>query len=425
VAVSEPDVERRAGLGHVVDVRMGYPVVADGVPKRLETGGLIALLLESGLADIVEVRPRVAEAPPPPGSTTALMIGAEVWSAETQVTAADGVLSVVTVLCDAEQACEEHRGRGPIAAPWEATAAILGGIVFALGRNPPPEAAADGWSASLSSDPYAVLIAGRAAAQFYGASPPVSDEALGDRTRDPLTRAVFLDPGIGPAWWLLGRRALDSDPTAASQAFVRASLGRPQSPAFLADDAFALARRERWDEAFALYETLGEVLPGDPRFVVPHARAALASGSLGRATQLLDGLPEMQRGSAEELELRVDLGEGTAEPKQQDIILAKWQAVAKADPEPVRRRIRLAVQSNRYEDALALVEALAQRSPGGEADALLVALGTATGKFGIAADAAERLGQPELSAELRARTSAPPSRSDEGLPPRPARAGRS
>ena len=415
VAAPEPG----AGLGRLADVTLSFATIDPSVPRAIELAGLVTLLLEAGLADLVEVRVHVGSVPGPPGASGALVAEMERWTATPAITAAGDEITVTLTVCDVNARCQDHSGRGPRAAPWEMTAALLRRAAFTLGRAPPPELAPDGWGATLSSDPYAVLLAGRAAAVFYGVLP--APTALGDRKRDPVVRATFLDPSMGPSWWVLARRALGlGDTAAASAAFARASLARPQSPAFLGDEAHALGLRGRWREALTVHETLAELVPGDPRFAIPHARTAAMAGAEQRAAELLDGLPTAQRGTAEELAIRVDLQAETTPPAARDALLSQWQRVAAMDPEPVRRRVRLAVQTQRYDHAMGLANVLRERGEPTEADALLVALGAATGSYRQAAEAAARLGLHDLEVQLAQRESGTvPSEIE--APPRPRR----
>ena len=63
---------------------------------------------------------------------------------------------------------------------------------------------------------------------------------IGDEKRDPIARAVYIDPAMPLAWWMVGRfRAARGEWGLAREAFTRAAIDRPQSVAFRADEASA------------------------------------------------------------------------------------------------------------------------------------------------------------------------------------------
>ena len=404
IAAPSPTLQeevRPAALGRVADVALHFPVIESPFSRSTEMAGLVALLLEGGLADLPEVRPSIGGAARPLAGSRAILTKAEQWTGTIGVSVQEGVLRVRLSLCGPDAPCAETAADGPVTAPWEPTAVLLQRAAFTLGRSPPPGLVPTGWAETVSGDPYALLVAGRAAASFYGALPPTAEEDIGDRKRDPLARAVFLDPGISPVWWLIGRRALAGDrPVDASQALARAAVGRPEGLAFLAEEAFVLSVRGRHEEAVTVYEELAEVLPGDLRFVIPHAAAALGSGQATRAAALLDALPPRVQGSPAELAIRVELGVGRGTSSDHDKVLARWQAAAPEDPEPVRRRVRIAVETGRYSDALALTPELRLRGAAEEADALDPALTAAL-------DASATAELPPLDAPARPRRHGP------------------
>src|SRR4029450_6933088 len=81
-------------------------------------------------------------------------------------------------------------------------------------------------------------LAGRAAAVLYGKLPAPTEEEIGDRRKDAIARAVYVDPHDAPAaWGLIRREAARGQFDKAQEAFPRALEARPSSVALYADQA--------------------------------------------------------------------------------------------------------------------------------------------------------------------------------------------
>ena len=108
----------------------------------------------------------------------------------------------------------------------------------------------NGWDAPISRDPYAILLAGRSAATWYGLIPGVPEETVGDKRRDVITRAVLVDPQLGFSQWINARRSLlRGFPQLARGAFARASLAQPHRVLYRADEAAAIRALRLEEEA--------------------------------------------------------------------------------------------------------------------------------------------------------------------------------
>lgn len=398
-APSPPRIGTAAAAPHreVIVVRLAPPVLAGAFREEAEAAGMVTVLLERGLSDLDGVAPEIVGAPVSPGLSAALAPG-EPWTGAIRVTGTREALAVGLELCDPVGSCVEQRAEATAAAPEEATAELLGWAALQVARPPAPETAA-AWGQPVSADPYASLVTGRAAASWYGLLPPVAEARKGDVLRDPFARAVYIDPSVAVAWWVLGRRsAAEDDPGAARSAFTRASLLEPHAPVFRADEAVALGRLDRWDAAEAAWAAL--TASGDLRFLLAHVDAALRAGRVDRARELLARIPAVYDDAPRVVELRVAVADPTSE---QDALLAHWQEVATGDPEPVRRRIARRVAAGRLEEAYGLTDELARRGAEAEAWGLAMSLGVGLERWADAAAAARRLGRADVAARIEAR----------------------
>ncbi len=395
-------------------VDLSVASAAPGLSRAAETAGLLTALLEQGLGELEGVVPRVAGVPLPPGLAAPLPTEPEAWRASPAVRGEGAELVVSLELCPPQGACATWEGRGPVEAPWMPAADVLAAASLALGRAAALDVAEDR-KAPLSADPYAVLVAGRGAAVWYGLLPAPPEAAIGDRKRDPIARAVFLDPAIPHAWWLLGRRqAAAGDLGAARLSFARAVVVRPRSAVFAAGEAAAFAGLGKTEAAWVAWQGLDA---GDARWLLPRAQAALDSGHPAESKAMLAELPAGWSRTPPVLAVRVALAEALDPGGDHDMLLSRWQAADPAATEPVRKRVVLAVAQGRLEDALVHARELAARGRSEDGQRLAVALAAALGRWGEAAAAADALGEADLAAVLRSRAGAP-------LPlPRPGPAG--
>jgi tetratricopeptide (TPR) repeat protein len=387
----------------VIEVRISTAAVWPGVKQPDELAGLFTALIETGLADLVDVAPYVEATGPSPGLEQRLLTDVEIWTGKLGIVAEGEELRYGLLLCDPTGACENLEAIGSREVPSAPAAGLLAQATTVLGREPIADAAAR-WGERQSSDTYALLMVGRSAAIFYGLRPPVAESIRWDERRDPVARASYIDPSMPIAWWIQGRLQLDVGAARlARESFTRASLTRPASVLFKADEATALAAQERWDDAWRAWEEVNARTADDPRFAVPRAKAALESGRVKEALGVLDRLPKVYQDERAVAELRVAIAEATGGSSNYDELLARWQAAAPNDPEPVRRRIAIRVDDGRLQEALELAGELERRGEPEEATRLGMALAIGLGDHETAALRADRLGRQDVAGRIRAR----------------------
>jgi hypothetical protein len=227
---------------------------------------------------------------------------------------------------------------------------------------------------------------------------------VGERRDDPIDRAVYVDPKSAPAAWVLSRRDAALGRTERAQVpIVRARLARPSSVALQADDAALTMAAGRTASGRASWLLLAEAFPNDLRFRLPLARAHLASRLTDEASAVLDALPEWTRDDRAVIELRVAIADAAPDATASDVLLARWQAAAPDDPEPVRRRIALRVRERRYDAALELVDMLVLRGAADEARRLEIGLAIGVGDLARAEAAALTAGLPDVARRIAGR----------------------
>ncbi len=389
------------------EVEIAPAVARDDMPRALELRGLVTGLVELGLTDLPGVLPRVAEAPPSPGLAHPLPLRSERWTLRLQVDQRDEVVMIDATACAPTGRCAELQGQGPGAEA--ATARLLHALARQLDRS--PVGAADlRWQAPLSKDPYAILLSGRAAAAFYGLRPAAAPGDEDDPRKDPIARAVLVDPGVPLSTWVQARdRARRGvDPGAALE---RAMASRPEATALLADAAAAADAARRPARAREAWEQVAERAPRDPRYALPLTRARLAHKDPAAAAAALDALPADVQDLREVIELRVGVADALGPPGADDALLGRWQEAAPDDPVPVRRRVADRAHAGDLAGAFALLDALEARGERELAGRWRVALSLDLAGPAAALAAAEALGDPAVLDRVRARA--------EGGPPPP------
>lgn len=386
-------------------VRLARAVVSGGAEWKHERAGLVTALFEAGFADLPGVVAVVDESPPSPGISQWLGSDDGFWTASVEYQGKGEQGTLVLSSCPPDGAlCVEKSAAGPRSQLHLQIAELLTHAGELLERRASPEVIA-GWSRPVSKDDYAVLVAGRAAAVWYGLLPAPPRDKEGDRRRDPVARAVFLDPKIGLAQWIAGRRLYArGDNAAAIAAFQRASEARPHSVLWRADEAAALLRGGSSELAWTGLAELNRRAPSDLRFAPLRAKAALARGRNTEALAILTAVPRDLTASRTWLELRVQLADvlGMA-ASDYDELLERWQGAAPDLQEPVRRRIHLRVRDGRFEEALDLTAELASRGAQDEALKLHLGLSVALSQLDGAAQDAQVMGLDETAARIIAR----------------------
>ncbi len=377
-----------------LEVALKVPAAEGSHRYRIEAAAHVSWLLELGLMELRGVVParqldgvrRVA-----PGLVDALPAGAP-WTLALDVAAEEVELTAVATLCDPAGLCTVHDVEGRREAPWSVADLLLAQLAARLGR--PLLVPGGALGGVETSDPYAALLTGRAAAVWFGMLPPTAEADIGDVRRDPVARAVYLDPAQPSAWAVAAR--VRQDPAAAAEAAGFAAAARPQSVALRADHAALLERAGSAARALALWRAVDVDAPGDPRFVVSRARALIAAGEVDRAAAGLAEVPATMWDTAPVVRVRVAVA--AARGALDDALLVTWAQADPSDPEPVRRRVAVAVREVRVDDALALTADLAQRGAAEEARRLVVALAAELGRYAEAATAADALGSGALAA---------------------------
>ncbi len=416
----EPVPDSSAPLPPVLtEVRLPLLEVTEAFRWDDEFRGLATMAVELGLSDLPGVSVVVPGHAAPPSVLTALPVSRRLVDARFVARPIGGGgpgatrLEMELELCVAAQGCASTTATGTREAPWEAFGALLEGAAGTLGVTAPPEVV-DEWRRPGSTDTYAELLTGRAAATFYGILPPPADPT--DLRSNPVLRAVHLDPEQPLALWTLARWEVGStaDGGKAAETLARAALARPTSPVFDADLGTVLLAAGKPDQAVAAWEHAREHGADDPRFLEPTARALLAADRAADARAVLDASPAEFRWEPRVAELRVAVAEAVEGTAGLDPLLAHWQETDPDAVAPVRRRLDLRVQNGRFEEALGLVPALRARIPGPQTDALEVALLVAVGRVRDAANRAP----PGISERLAARADreADPGAPVAGLP---------
>lgn len=371
---------------------------------EIETIGVYTLLLEAGLMELHGVTAIIAGKPVSPGLTHPLGMGElQQWTGKLTFGPDPDVLDVEFELCDPTgKTCKSTSATGTRENPELAVAKLLQFSSEVLQREPAPGAVAQ-WTQPVSKDPYAVLICGRSASAWYGLYPMEPGDE-GTSAKDPVLKAVLIDPSMALAQWLLGRRyALASNWEKAMPHLAAAREGRPLAPVLLADEAMAMNAERRSFAAADAWDALLDAVPGDPRFLLARVDTDLIAGRLDQAKGQLDQLAEHFPADSGVASARVALADKRGEEKGMDELLAHWQETDKTAVEPVRRRIQLRIRQTNYRDAWDMLPELRNRGADPLADSYEIPLGVALGEWKEAAAAAQRAGQPEVAQRILAR----------------------
>jgi hypothetical protein len=368
-----------------------------------EVAGITIALYETGLADLAGVVPHYDLHGPPPGIDRWLTGESKHWRAKFSFAYDRDTLQIVLRLCPATGPCKGASASGPRETPEGAITELL---VWTAGQidAPVPAGMVEAWSKPLSKDRYAVLVLGRAAAQWYGIVDPVDPEERGNPNRDPLSRVVLIDPSMSMAHYILARRALDtSRHSVASTAFERARKATPNRFVFEVADAAASSAGGQWADARKLWDDIDARWPDDSRFVVPRLETYLAMDMAREAQSLIDELPDRFDKDPEIARLRVGVADKLGPGPDYEQLVQAWEDAAEYDPEPVRRHIALRLRDGRLEEAFELIAKLEARGASTEAKQMTIALGAGIGRFEDAAKQAAAAGSDGLAERLRLR----------------------
>ncbi|MFN0062735.1 MAG: hypothetical protein ACKVPX_09480 [Myxococcaceae bacterium] len=386
----------------LTSLRLSPDLREDAGSRALDYTGLVLALLESGLSEVRHLLPKIEAAPPTPGLSAWSFDEPLAWRAQVQADEAEGILSARVRLCSPSGTCDDREVSAPVLAFAPALAPLYQAMAKQMGHTPLANAETT-WRQPLSEDAYALLVTGRAAASFYGLLPAVDAASVGDKQRDPIARAVFLDPELEIAQWIFGRRALAQGLVDdARQAFTRAALGGGDRVLFRADEAAALASLGGQDAPRA-WENARRLVPDDIRFLPGHAMALIQVGTWEAALALLDAMPARYQQNAAVLPLRVRIAENGVGRESYEALLEEWERVATSHPEPLRRHIRLLVREQRLAEALAHTDRLAAVGQPQEAAQLAMALAVGVRDWPLALAKADEAALQRASVDIRAR----------------------
>ncbi len=389
------------------------PVVGER-PAALakELVGLHTALLELGLGDLPEVVPFVTGAPPPPSLAETAALAEQRWIVEVRAEEGPERVRVHVRACavsPAEPSCHELGVESPRGRHAEASAQVLEQLAQLWDRGVAPETA-QRWRVPVSRDRYAQLLCGRAAATVYGLMPAPAPGLRMDRRRDPMARALVVDPSMALCQALSARALLEEGRIVLARAgYRRAQELLPDRVLLRADLAAARAAEGDKRDALGVRDALQMVDPAGPlakerRFTLLRARALVRTGQWAQAMAELDRVPQWAQALAV-VDLQVQIHDAGGPVPDPDGVLERWQQAAPAVPEPVHRRVMLRVRAGKYDEALTLLPELALRAAGAGSDEdvrpLGWALSLAAGKTDEAARLAETAGRSELARRIR------------------------
>lgn len=368
-----------------------------------EVAGIVVALYETGLTDLAGVVPHYDRRAAPPGIDRWLTAEAKHWTAKFSFAYDRDTLQIVLRLCPASGPCKGASASGPRESPEGAITELL---VWSAGQidAPVPAGMVEAWSKPLSSDRYAVLVLGRAAASWYGIIDPVDPGERGKPDKDPLARVVLIDPSLSMAHYMLGRRALDiSHAGIAAHSFERALESTPDRFVFAVAHAAAVAASDQGTEARKLWDEIDARWPDDSRFVIARLESYLGNDMAAEAQALMAELPDRFDHDPKITRLKVGIADRLGPGADYEKLIADWEAAAEYDPEPVRRHIALRLRDGRFEEAFELLAMLEARGAATEAKQMMIALGAGIGRFDEAAKQAALVGSDDLAQRLRLR----------------------
>lgn len=370
-----------------------------------EVAGLVLALYETGLADLTPVVPHYYNHSAPPGIDRWLAGSASHWRARFTFAYDRDAVQIVLRICPSNGPCKGAAASGPREAPEGAITELL---VWSAGQfgAPVPAGMVETWSRPLSADRYAVLVLGRACAIWYGLESAVEAQERGVPSKDPMTRAVLIDPSMSLAHYGVARRALEVGRNdVATRAFERALANQPGRFVYEAAAAAAVSSAGQWGEARKRWDALDARWPADSRFAASRVESYVKAGAPGEAKAILEELPDRFNGDPTVARLRVEIAETVGPGPDYEALVTAWEDAAPYDPEPVRRHISLRLRDGRLAEAFELLDKLEARGAATEAKQLMIALGAEIGRYEEAAKQAAVMGSDDLAQRLRLRAS--------------------
>lgn len=378
-----------------VVVNLQPPELTESFRWETETVARVVRTMESYFHAAEGVVVRVDGAPAPPSVRDAPTAGADAWGISLALVGSSDALELRALTCAPGGGCEEEVTYTNADTPEVSATELAGKILERVGAGIPP-GVAECVGQPPSADRYASLIAGRGAGVLYGLVQP---KVPGDRSDDPLERAVYLDPKSGMAQWVAGRgRAGRGQLDSAAYSLGIAMESCPGHPGFVADMVKIELERGKTADAVALLDGL-KAFADDPRLVPLRLDAWVRAGRLAEAEALglraNETFPEDPRIAEVLAELSLAQDKGP----EYERWLAAWARRDPRDPEPVRRLVAIQARGARWDEAWEAVEQLQARGAAEEARLWRVTAGLALKRYEEAAEAAE----PQVAARIRAR----------------------
>lgn len=309
------------------------------------------------------------------------------WTLTVSVEAGEAATAVTGELCDPKGRCRPLAAQSSSSPTGVVVAETLATLVQDFGREL-TETQAE-LMRPESRDPYALLVLGRAAAIQQGLmgeveeGPPLEDiwgtpDAAPHRLakRSEVERAAFLDPTMGSAWWTLAKHRTSLE--ARQQALQRGLEVRGKSVMLWSEKARLHEVAGELRAADAAWDTLQDLSPDDPRFLLPRAVSLKRRGRADQGRALVQEAYHLNPMDPKVLRVQIEWSE---EDEEEDLkALADWSALRPADPEPYRRRLSLHLERRELSEALRAAEMLSELSnSSGETLGLRMALAAELG----------------------------------------------
>ncbi len=366
-----------------IEVLLTPPAIRKTFRWEAETVARVLRTLEAHLHASPGVVVRVADAPAPPSVQRVPSTESGPWGVSLSVAGSTGSADIRTLTCAPRGGCEEQSVYTDTEAPERAASKLAAAVMEAVGI-PVPEAPLPCLVGPPSDDSYHSLIAGRGAAVLYDLIEPT---VPGDRSDDPLERAVYLDPDMALAQWVAGRGRLErGDVEQAAYSLGLAHELCPDHQGFAADLARVELDRGKKRAAASLVDGLG--FPDDPRLVPLRLDTWITMGRLDDAGKLALRADRTFPKDPRVAEVMAELALAEQRMDDYETWLIRWTDRAEDDPEPVRRLVRLYAEGQRWDDAWRRLPALELRGAVQEARSWRITAGLALARYDEAAAAA-------------------------------------
>lgn len=375
-------------------VSLTLPSLNDGVRWESETIARVIRTIEANLHAAPGVVVEVAGTKPAPSVRNAPRSPQGSWGVSISVTATRDTVQLKALTCAPQGSCSDAKVFTDLETPEPAAAELARSIMTAAGIQV-SDAVLPCMSTAPSADAYHSLIAGRGAAVLYGLVQPTVE---GDRSGDPLERAVYLGPKMGVAQWVAGRGRLDrGDIDGAASAFELAHELCPDHQGFAADLAHVQLERGKRRAAVSIVDGLG--VPDDPRLVPLRLDAWIAAGRIADAGQLAVRADTTFPDDARVARVMAELAEAENDLATYERWLREWARRAPEASEPITRLVGILAEAQRWNDVWESLPDLEARGMGDVAKQWRVTAGLALGRFDAAAEAASA----DVADRIRAR----------------------